>query len=241
MAKKLRITRKEIKQPDEFITTSVRVLTFAQENMRTLMIVGGSVVVVFILTLLMVHRSNSIEKKASILLTEGVAAYDETVKAEKAAGSDRDERLREIITVFDEVVDQYSETAASVQALQYIGQIRYDLGEYEEAAAAYADASSKRGLTGEVRGLVWQGLGYCREQMGDYQGAVESFQKIIDERIGFLVEYAYFDIARNYELGNDLPRAIETYRTILVEVPNSPKTSWVKAKIEMLGSPGEGE
>lgn len=241
MAKKVRITRKEIKQPDEFITTSVRVLNFAQENKQTLMIVVGSVVAVFILTVLMVQRSSSLEKKASNLLSEGAAAYSELITAEIVPGFERDESLRELIPVFEGVVDQYSGTASALQALQYIGQIRYHLGEYEEAAAAYDKAASKKGLTGEVRGLVLQGLGYCREQMGDYQGAVESFQKIIDEKIGFLVEYAYFDIARNYELGDDLTRAVETYRTILLEVPNSPKATWVQAKIEMLDSPDRAE
>lgn len=135
------------------------------------------------------------------------------------------------------VIAQHPRYAGLPEAAYRLGNVRYAAGEYAAARGAYQIALAQ-GATGTVRGLAAAGIGYTWEAEKDYAKAQSAFEATL---VGlgpkdFLYEGLLLDIARTQESGGRRDAALETYRRLLKDVPDSRRVDDIRTRIASLQS-----
>ncbi|MGH2670091.1 MAG: tetratricopeptide repeat protein [bacterium] len=155
MAKKLR--RKDLKQPDEFMTLTQRALTYARENERQVVLVTAGVVLVIGLALAVrTYREWQVTAAREAL----ASAYRDF-----AAG-----RFEEAATGLREVRSRWPGTAAGELAGVYAGNALAELGKVEEArevCRSVAEGAREPSL----RQIALYNLGVLGRKAGDDEEA----------------------------------------------------------------------
>ena len=135
------------------------------------------------------------------------------------------------------VIAQHPRYAGLPEAAYRLGNVRYAAGEYAAARGAYQIALAQ-GATGTVRGLAAAGIGYTWEAEKDYAKAQSAFEAAL-AGLGpkdFLYEGLLLDIARTQEFGGRRDAALETYRRLLKDVPDTRRADDVRTRIASLQS-----
>ena len=163
------------------------------------------------------------------------AAVELTQKA-LAPGATPETRA-EAIQALEAVIAQHPRYAGLPEAAYRLGNIRYDAREYAAARGAYQIALAK-GATGTVRGLAAAGIGYTWEAEKDYAKAQSAFEAAL-AGLGpkdFLYEGLLLDVGRTQEFGGRRDAALETYRRLLKDWPDSRRADDVRTRIATLQS-----
>ena len=135
------------------------------------------------------------------------------------------------------VIAQHPRYAGLPQAAYRLGNLRYAADEYAAARGAYQVALAQ-GATGTVRTLAGVGIGYTWEAEKDYAKAQTAYEAAL-AGLGpkdFLYEAILLDLARVQEFGGRREAALETYRRILKDVPESRRADDVRTRIASLQS-----
>ena len=227
MAKRRRIAKKKLKEPDEFISTTARMLSWTMENLKFILIgiIIGALVVVSLVFWRIRTRNREIEAfnsfyRASEML---MSAEDPSSKG-----------YQEAIDKFERIPKEYSGTDASQLAQLQLGQGLLHLKQYEKAVETYRtflDSGPREGL---YRLLALQNLGYAYEGQGDYQRALDSFQTLVAKGKSFLQPWGYLNMGRCYEKLDKREEALKTYRIFLEKFPDSAMAPTIRGKIKTL-------
>ena len=252
MATTKRITRKDIKQPDEFITFSARAIEFAQAHTREIIIAVASVVALGLLIWAVSAYSNKKEAQASLLLAQAQALLH-PISTEARAGqpvpaeakADPEAAARALVLLQD-VVENYKRTEASRVARILLGQRYYEEGDYDAAIDTYEAFLKKASAKPELKAMAREGLAYAHEAKEDFAQAVICYEELSKSSLTNVQGWAYLGMARCYEkLGED-QKATDAYRTLLADHPQHPKAEEARANIARLTqsldeeAPGEG-
>lgn len=217
MARRRIIRKKAGRKPDEFISTWAKVIQYFYVNQLffyitvsliialSIGIVGGS--------FLFFHRqTESLE-----ILNNGIKIYHD------ARGNEED--LNKALLVFSAVSKKYPFSKAKKLALLYQGDVLYDLKKYDEALAAFKSADKK--LTGPLKDIAEENIGYTYEQKGEYEKASDIFKRLISPTN----EDAYLDLIRNLEKAGKKDE-VKTYaKEYLTHFPDSSHAPFIKEKI----------
>ena len=121
------------------------------------------------------------------------------------------------------------------QAAYHLGNLRNDAHAYEAARGAYTLAIA-RGARDSLLTLCRLGIGYTWEGQGKYGEALSAYQKAL-LHLGptdFLYEEVLMGIARAAELTGKLDQALDTYRRILREVPQTRRADDIRWRLASL-------
>jgi tetratricopeptide (TPR) repeat protein len=138
----------------------------------------------------------------------------------------------------EEAIARYPSNRSVPQAAYHLGNLRYDAHAYEAARGAYTLALAK-GASGSLTHLCRLGVGYAWEGQGNYGNALAAYQEAL-LHLGptdFLYEEVLMAVARAAELTGKLDQALESYRRILREVPQTRRADdirWRLASLEKL-------
>jgi len=236
MAKKARITRKEIKQPDQFISTSARIIEYTTRH-RNPIITGVSIVGILLCIIAgWRYYTRHSEKMAVSLVGQGLVIFHEAEAEEKAGelSAELKEKYLSAADNFQQAASDYSRTDAAIQANLYLGQIHYRIGEFDEAIESFQVALDRAGGEGDKAAIALDGIGYCHEANGEHARAADAFRRIVHMESSHLKEAAYLNAARNFRIMGDEERAIDLYESMLEHFHGSSNESMVKAHIQML-------
>ena len=153
--------------------------------------------------------------------------------APQATGAQREAAVRKL----EEAIARYPSNPLVPQAAYHLGNLRYQGASYEAARGAYTLALAK-GAGGSVAHLCRLGIGYTWEAQGKYGEASAAYQEAL-LRLGatdFLYEEVLMGIARTEELTGKLDRALETYRRILRELPQTRRAEDIRSRLASLES-----
>lgn len=236
MAKKAKITRKEIKQPDQFITTSARIIEYVTEH-RNQIVTGVALVVALVLIIAgwRYHKRYS-ENKAVAFVGEGLVLFHEA-EAEDDGGELSEELEAKYRAAADNLKNaalDYSSTNAAIQANLYLGQIHFRIGEFDEAIERFQAVIDGKQGEGEQIAIALDGAGYCHEFKGEHALAADVFRRIVHMERSHLKEAAYLNAARNFRLMGDEERAIDLYESMLEHFDGSPNSAIVKTHLQIL-------
>jgi TolA-binding protein len=136
---------------------------------------------------------------------------------------------------YQEIVAKYPRSPSAVMAQYYIGNIYFELKNYDEAAKAYRKFIENYPGNRDLTALVYQRLGYTAEMQGKTQEALDSFKKIVEMKGMKNQDQALFEIGRLYEKMGQQNVAIEQYKTIVKDYTKSPLAIEARVRIKNLG------
>ena len=228
MAKKYKITRKQIKQDDKFlaaikgVTKKIVVHDEEEEGIDWMRFLKIGVTVLSIVILVggavfgfVAYRN----KKAERLMAQADVVYrapivtEEDYKANPQYASigayiDKKKKWSDAVDQFNIVVKNYPNSKYGIMALLNLGNCYYELEEYQEAVSYYQKYLDKVGLDDPFASLARQSMAYAFEALGDLGKAEEIYTSLTGEEGSTIAVLSLLDLARVYEQKNELDKAI---------------------------------
>jgi len=226
MAKVSLARKKELNQPDEFITMSNRALEYVKTNRKKIM---NSVCIVLALVLcysLYLFYTKTQEDKAFFQLAQDMAWYEKATTESADAVS-----LEDIKKKSDAFFDSYSGTSASMLARANYAQLFFKKGDYSEAVKRYTE------LLGNVRrdegliNLALCALGQSYEALNKPEEAMRNFETLIESSCPLKKDEALFHMGLIYEKKGDSEKSKRSFSRIVNEFPDSIYKEIAKDKI----------
>lgn len=216
-----RLTRKDLRQPDEFQTLTRQALDFVEANRTAVMAALGAAIV--LLLAIVAYRMISQSREAS-----ASAAYAE------ARALLTDKKYADAASRFDEVANAYSGTSYGPLALLERGNALLLADQAADAAAAYEAFLRTSPPAEYLRQLARTRLGYAQEKLGKAAEAQQSFTTASTMTGPFVAE-ALYGAARNAETAGDAANAKELYGRLLEKFPTSEYRDVATAHLIALG------
>lgn len=250
MAKQVRkLSRKELLKEDEFLVKSKTYVTVLMENMRLISAIGIALLVVAAVGVGVNYFVKNQSMKSVGLFGDAMIDYKAPVVTQEQI--DQNPRLKTMKTYpdektkfenaakkFDAVFNESEKTASGKLALFYAANAYYQLEDYDNAAQRYKQYLEKIG-TDRIHGfyeLAVEGLGYSLEGQGNLDEAIASFEKLITPENKSFRERGLTQAARLYLEKENKERALELYKTLVTDFPDSPSAAVAKRKIAQLES-----
>ena len=227
MAKSRRIPQKRLKEPDEFISTTARIISWTVENLKLILI--GIIIGVLVVVSLVFWRIRTRNREV-----EALNSFYRALEMLTSAEDPSSKGYQEAIDEFGRIQREYPRTEAVQLAQLQLGQGFLNSKQYDKAMETYRkflDSDPREEL---YRLLALQNLGYAYEGQGDYQRALDSYQSLVSEGESFLQPWGYFNVGRCYEKLGKREEALKAYGIFLEKFPDSAMASLVKNKIGVL-------
>jgi cytochrome c-type biogenesis protein CcmH/NrfG len=221
-----KLTRKDLKAPDEFITLTGRFLGFAGQHLRTIALILGGVVACVIVVWGLLTYVHGVEEDAfaSLWYIEGQLRSASDVDTVPPASVER----------LQQIAHQFGAGEARGYAWLYLGHVRYRQGDYAAAVSVYQQAVALVRPSSLLWSLASLGTGYALEANGDLRQAQEAYQRVIDARpAGFVVE-AYLGKGRAAEQSHDVDTTIAAYSAVIDQFPVRAGALSLADKVEAL-------
>jgi tetratricopeptide (TPR) repeat protein len=221
-----RLTRKDLKAPDEFITLTGRFLSFAGQHLRTIGLILGGVIACVIVVWGLLAYLRGIERDAFTSLWDIESQLRSASDAEAVPPASA-ERLQQI-------AHQFGAGEARGYAWLYLGHVRYRQGDYAAAVTAYQQAVAQVKPTDLLWSLASLGTAYALEARGDFTEAQKAYQSVIDAKpAGFVME-AYLGKGRVAEQNHDVETAVAAYSAVIAQFPARATALSLADKVEDL-------
>ena len=227
MAKMKRIPKKKLKEPDEFITTTAKVLLWIRENLR--LILTGIIVGALIAFSIVLWRLRTEKREA-----EALNSFHRASEILRSTEDRSSKGYQEAMDEFERIQREYPKTEAAQLAQLQLGQGFLELKQYDRAVEIYRQFLGSNPNERLYRLFALQNLGYAYEGLGDYQRALDSFQGLVDMGESFLQPSAYINSGRCYEKLGKREEALHNYRIFLEKYPDSIMVSMVKNRLSRL-------
>jgi len=223
VAQTQRIRRKDLRQPDEFITLSRQVVSYVEERRTTFLFVLGGIVL--LLAAIVAFRSVRASREAS-----AAQAY---VQAHALLD---DKKYPEAATAFQQIADGYSSTSYADLALLQAANAQLLGGHAPEAAVIYQKVLDENPGTDYLRQLALVRLGESQEQSDKPAEAGRAYAAAADLQ-GPYAEEALAGQARVAEAAGDADTAKDLYARFLQKFPESDRIGLVTSRLVALGAP----
>lgn len=228
MAKKIKITRKQIKQDDEFLHVVKETVGGLLEYKTYFLIgIGGLLAVAIvwgILTIVLSSSAGAAQKalgRGEIIFNAPVIDAETLAKNPEIRGrvplffTTEAERLEKSIEAFEDVADEFAGKRQGQLALVYEGLAQQNLNDCSAAKEAYRKALDELPASDPLAMLAWQGIGFCEESGGDRNAAIDAYSKLTAGGAkGAFVRAGRLHLARVYEAAgrkDDAARELGAY------------------------------
>lgn len=228
-------TRKELlKEPDEFISFSSRVIRHARENPKNYA-AGAIVAVLVVLGVLAWFAYRSHQEAASHEAFEkAYQAYEEIAQQESV----NPEKLDGVLAQLDQVTKDYGSLPAGEMALLYSGHVLYKKNDYKGALERYSRMQKTNLVKGGLGPLVLYHTAMTRMALKEYDQALVLFDELSKDNNSPYRREAYSSVAKLYELMGKNKEAVQAYRQYLKMFPEAPDAPFVKTRIMDLSAKG---
>jgi tetratricopeptide (TPR) repeat protein len=213
MAKKIKKTRKELlKEPDEFITISGKIIGFLVDHKNQITYALG--IIVALALIFSGYRFFSIrsENKASTLLDQGLAKYEKFKNDKQPV-----EAYDQVSADFQLILDKYGSKNNGMIARLTYANICYKAGKYEQAIELYKKSLKDFEENQTIYNQVIGSLGYTYEQQADYANAVSYFEQLSSapDTIMIMRGEAFYHLGWLYDKLGNAEKSKEAYNKII--------------------------
>lgn len=233
MAAKIKYTRKDLKAPDEFISTLGRISLWAKENRST--VLGVLAVVFVVLGAIFGMRAyyRWQETKAARDLWPQLTQARQLLQAPTAVRGEGLQRLEEFLGTY---VSRHQGTRSEVFAKYYLGSIAYAKGDYERSAAQFRSAIDDGKAKGTIMDfLLREGLAQALEAKGDTESAQKAYEEAASFANGEMRTRVWMAQARMFAIQGRKEEEEALFRKILAENPDTPFKELIEIKLSHLG------
>lgn len=226
MAKKTATRKQLLKEPDQFITFSGRMIAFGRSHVKLILTTAGVLVAVLLTVVSVRQMAERNELKASAQVEKVIAKYTQALSE-----TNPEEAYHEVKTDFQEIFDQYGSNASVNVARIFYGDISYLANDGDTAIGMYQKALEDFGDTPALKNLLLSSLSHAYLLKGKDLEAIHTFEKIAAGEEATLKSGALFNLASLYEASGDTEKSSALYKQLLAEFPNSLYGDVVKEKI----------
>jgi tetratricopeptide (TPR) repeat protein len=231
MKVKKKITKKKLKQPDEFISFTEKSYLFINEHIKQISI-GAILILVVILSFFLYRMWD--QKKEDEAKQKFILALEAYQMASSPYRESSPAEYKKVLEGFEGVIKNYSGTASGKYSLIYKGGIHLRLGEFDEAIHAYDTFLRRTDKDKLYQLFALKGLGYAHEGKDDYEKAVKAYLEILKWGEKYYWSGVHLNLARCYEKLGKREEALENYKAFLKASPKSISTNSVLKKISLL-------
>jgi tetratricopeptide (TPR) repeat protein len=225
MAKK--VSRKQLlKEPDEFITFSGKLIRLVRTYQKQIIITLGIAVSIFLVFSLIKVFTNRAENNAFVLLNQANNKYKSILTTEDATAA-----IKEVEKDFEYILKEYSRYQAGKIARVNYANYCYQAGEYDRAAGLYEAALKDFGKNSSYRNFILNGLGYSYKAKKDYEISAGYFEMIASSNNHILRDEALFNLADLYTILEKDNKRTEALKTIVSDYPESIYIELVKDQL----------
>jgi predicted negative regulator of RcsB-dependent stress response len=202
-----RLSRKEIRQPDQFVSLSVQIAGWIKAHISLL--IYAVIAMAIVATLLTGWRAwqRHREQQADTALYEATKLiYTRSANRPKAV-----ERLQKL-------VNDYGSTAAAALAYWHLGHLYFEGEDYPAALKAYRQTQQRLSKTAQplLVALVTLDIAYAQEASGICDpDAIASFESVLPLPAHWLRGEAYLGIGRCHEQTGAAQKAVAIYERAL--------------------------
>lgn len=226
MAKK-RVTRKQLlKEPDEFITTTGKLIAWAKDNSQALVIgvVGffGLIIGISIYGYIQQNRSDA----AQVMFSQAVTKYQS-----EAENKSEGEALAAVSADFDKLIESYGGQPAGQLGRVFYGHINLAGKAYDQAIAHYEKAMGNVDNDASLTNIILNGLATAYQQKGENDKAIEKFRMIADGTDLMLKDAALFNLGKLYEKIGEIEESKKAYQQLRDDFPTSMYSSIAREKV----------
>ena len=228
MAKPKRVTRKQLlKEPDEFITTTGRIIQWGQQYARQLTIGAGAIAILLVAVTAYRYYDNWVENKSFWLLDEAVSRYET-----KMASSDAQQAYQSTKEDFENLIRKYGNTSGGQIAMFIFAGISHDVGNADRAIELYEAGLKFFKSDPTYLNFILSGLGYAYEKNQDISKAVSYFQQIADGADPIVKDLALFNLGRLYQEMGDIEKSRAAYMRLTTDYTDSIYYEVAKEKVK---------
>ncbi len=198
MTHQKRITKQQMKE-DQFITTVFKTREWAEENLNTLLIAAGVLVIVVVAIWFFVSQSSRKDTDAFDLL--GRAEVEMRNNQGQVAAID-----------FQKVIDDYGGSAAAKQAAFQLANLYFQTNDYDKAQQAYRTYIDKFAMDDVSKYSAMEGIAASLSALGKYNEAAKQYLEVARADSGAVTaESNLFGAVDNAIKAGDQATAKEAY------------------------------
>lgn len=227
MVKKRR--RKDLKQPDEFVTVTMKLGQWVREHQRLVVFISAIIVVTVVGIALTIQLVGSSRVQNSDPLWEAISTAsapvidpddDENDNASKLPNSIQrfdslSDRTEAATKAFEKVLAGGKNSGAGRAATLGLAASKFSKGEFAEARALYEDFANDPGGFDHLKAYAVEGTGLCFESQKNYDRALEQYRSLEKIDDGDHQDLAKYHQARMLEHLSKQREAADLYRGIV--------------------------
>jgi tetratricopeptide (TPR) repeat protein len=193
-------------------------------------IIAASCILVVIVAIVAWYLYDLSSEKAAMTL------YNKAAASGKDPSQPPGQPTPETLKIYQDLVKDYSGTAAGGFAAYRLGFLHLGQGKFDEAIEAFEGYLQKHGQDNELRILVYNGLGSSYEQKKDYPKALAYFEKAAGSKAGgAFASSTHENLGRTYEAMKDTKSALEQYKKALEKAVDPAMKELLQRRIAALG------
>jgi tetratricopeptide (TPR) repeat protein len=216
MAKKKKSRKQLLKEPDEFITFTGKVISFVTGYQKQISYILCTIVAVALIFYGYRFFAQRAETKAFTLLGQTQSKYDTLVMT-----SSETEAYHQISEAFQSIIKKYGGNAGGKLARVIYANISYKAGQYEKAIALYKQSLSDFKNDKFVYNMILINLGHAYQRVENEQNAAAYFEKAASATDSPIREEALFNLGLMYEKTGEAAKSQKTLQEILNNHPDS--------------------
>ncbi len=224
MAKKIRITRKELlKEPDQFLSSTDKAMLFFTQNRSAVI---GSIVGVMVAGLSFFGYQNY--QKSQTMKFE--AMYFEMEEIARESGEKGTNPQDQLIKIRDQIDAGRHRNRASL----LLADIYFQKEDFDKAKSIYQEVrNNSSGLNHEMANV---GLAYSHESMGELKKAIDLYKLAIESNDSFPLFQVYWSLARCYENNKDATSALLILREMQIKFSGRAELEKIDSQIKQLST-----
>lgn len=232
MAEKKRLSRRDLKGPDEFISTFGRTVEWCREN-RT-KVAAGAIGVVAVVAIALGARAYLQwgENQSSKELWPTLYRAQGLLQAPSAADPSQLASLEQFL---EGHLSRHPDTRAAVYSLYYLGSIAFSRGNYDLAISRFRAAIATGKEAGILKVLLRQGIANSLEAKGDFDAAASAYRDAGSVAEADMKTQSRLGEARVLGLAGKKTEAAALYRLILKESPETPFRDLIEIELAQTG------
>lgn len=228
MAEKTGFSRRDLKGPDEFISTFGRTVAWCKENRSK--VAAGAIGVFAVVALALGTRAylQWEENKSARDLWPTLNRAQELLQAPFAADPSQ---LATVEQFLQGHVSRHPNTRATVYSLYYLGSIAFFRGNPDLAIKQFRSGIATGKEAGILRYLLRQGIASSLEAKGDFAAAAAAYRDAGVVAEADMKTQSRMGEARVLGLSGKKTEAAALYRLILKETPETPLRDMVEIQL----------
>ena len=224
MAKTAKVRRKDLVQPDQFISTTDILIAYCSKHKTKIISIVISLTVLVFSGLWIKNNQNKKNLGMELLYFK----VEQAKSAKESTSKDKIKQMRLLL-------DNFSEGPQKQRALLVLADEYFNEASYDKAIDLYQNVlnGSRSSLQHHLANM---GIAYSLEGKKEYKNAINAYKTTIQYSNEYPLYDIYLRLARCYELNNEKNEALLTLREMQNKFSSHSKIDIINSKIKALGS-----